>query len=158
MAKPIMVKTPLDLQIAEWAGQTEHQVLAAWACDCAERVLPHFETEFPDDPRPRQAIKTGREWVETGIFKMAVIRGASLGSHAAARETEAGSAARSAARAAGQAVAAAHVPAHAIAAAIYAATAIRDASAAAEAGPAALREREWQLRHLQELGERSRGQ
>ena len=42
MAKPKMVKTPLDKPIAELAGSTDHRTLAVWACDCAERVLPCF--------------------------------------------------------------------------------------------------------------------
>jgi hypothetical protein len=62
-------------------------------------------------------------------------------------------AARSAARAAGHAIATAHVRTHSIAAAIYAATAVRDASGPADAEAAALREREWQYRHLATLRE-----
>jgi hypothetical protein len=34
------------------------------ACDYAEHVLPFFEMEFPDDPRPRVAIETAREYWE----------------------------------------------------------------------------------------------
>jgi Imm-5 like putative immunity protein len=86
---------------------------------------------------------------------MAVIRKASLDSHAAARAVENDDAARSAARAAGQAVAAAHVPAHALAAAAYAATAIRDSVLPADADAAVEKEREWQYRHLLELREKS---
>jgi hypothetical protein len=51
----------------------------------------------------------------------------------------------------GQAMASAHVPRHALAAALYAATAVRDASSPSDAEGAALREREWQLQHLEEL-------
>jgi hypothetical protein len=155
MAKPKMVKTDLDEPMAGLAGKTDHRTLVVWACDCAERVLPYFENQYRDDPRPRAAIAAGRRWVQTGIFKMAVIRQASLSAHAAARAATEGSAARSAARAAGQAVAAAHVPAHALAAAIYAATAVRNASPAAEAGQAARTEREWQHRHLMEVRTRA---
>jgi len=52
---------------------------------------------------------------------------------------------------AGQAMATAHVPRHALAAALYAATAVRDSSPPSDADAAALREREWQFRHLGEL-------
>ncbi len=154
MAKPKMVKTPLDKPIESLARRAGHETLVTWACDCAERVQPWFEKRHPADDRPRLAIAAGRRWVKTGVFKMADIRGAALASHAAARGAEEGGPARSAARAAGQAVAAAHVPAHAIAAAIYAATAVRDASEAANAGKAATAEREWQHRHLLELEKR----
>lgn len=150
MKIPKMAKSSLDAEIAALARQTEKRTLAIWAADCAERVLPHFEQKSKD-VRPRQAIEACREWVRSGIFRMKDVRAASLGAHAAARAVETENTARSAARAAGQAMATAHVPDHAIAAAIYAATAVRDASPPAEAAAATLREREWQLDHLQEL-------
>ena len=66
--------------------EKQHQrLMASWAADCAERVLPFFEDEFPDDARPREAIEACRRWVQTGVFKMADIRGASLAAHAAAQ-------------------------------------------------------------------------
>ena len=130
----------------------DQKTLAVWAIDCAERVLPYFEEQYPDDPRPRQALDTLQTWIDTGVFKMAVIRGASLASHAAAREVGEDNPARSAARAAGQAVGTAHVPAHAIGAAIYALQAIHRATSADAAGAAVDREREWQYQRLLELG------
>ena len=33
-----------------------------FACDCAEHVLPIFETKYPDDKRPRQAIEVSRRY------------------------------------------------------------------------------------------------
>jgi len=150
-----MAVTGMDGAIAELAGKTGQKILAIWAADCAERVLPYFEERCPLDDRPRKAIEACRTWVRTGVFRMADIRRASLDSHAAAREVEEDGAARSAARAAGQAVATAHVPAHAIAAAVYAATAVRDASEPADADIATLREREWQYRHLLGLREKT---
>ncbi|MBI5667572.1 MAG: hypothetical protein HZC41_06155 [Chloroflexi bacterium] len=146
-----MAVTALDQTIADLARTTDHTTLAIWAADCAERVLPYYEEQYPTDSRPRQAIEACRAWARTGVFRMADIRGASLAAHAAAREAPEGRPAHSAARAAGQAVATAHVPAHAIAAAIYAATAVRDAATADEDDAATVREREWQYRHLLEL-------
>jgi len=35
----------------------DQKMLALWAADCAERVLPLFEKEYPKDPRPRKAIE-----------------------------------------------------------------------------------------------------
>jgi hypothetical protein len=153
MKKPVLVKTELDQSIAELVAKTGHKILVTWACDCAERVLPFFEQKYPGDDRPRVAIETGRTWVSTGVFRMAVIRKASLGSHAAARGAEEYSPARSAARSAGQAVASAHVGGHSIAAAIYAATAIRDSVDAEKSGVAVMQEREWQYQHLLNLGQ-----
>ena len=83
---------------------------------------------------------------------MAVIRAASLASHAAAREVGEDNAARSAARAAGQAVATAHVSRHSYGPAVYAQQAIYRTSDPAEADAAVAKERDWQYRHLLELG------
>ena len=33
-----------------------------FACDCAERVLPLYETKYPDDTRPRHAIEVARRY------------------------------------------------------------------------------------------------
>jgi hypothetical protein len=148
----LAVTNPREGKIAELAKKTDHKTLATWALDCAERVLPFFESKYPEDGRPRVAIETGRDWVKTGVFRMAVIRKAALDSHSAAREVEDDDVARSAARAAGQAVAAAHVPTHALASAAYAATAFRDAANPANADAAAAKEREWQYQHLMKLG------
>ncbi|RLI00516.1 hypothetical protein DRO31_08595 [Candidatus Bathyarchaeota archaeon] len=81
--------------------ETDKKTLAVWAIDCADRVLPFYEEDYPNDSRPRKALETLQEWVETGEFHMSVIRGASLSSHAAAREVGLDNSARSAARAAG---------------------------------------------------------
>src|SRR5205807_4776029 len=112
--------THKDESMVELVRKTDHKTLAIWAIDCAERVMPYFEEKYPQDHRPRQAIETLQTWINTGVFKMAVIRKASLTSHAAAREVGEDNAARSVARAAGQAVATAHVPIHSLGAANYA--------------------------------------
>jgi hypothetical protein len=113
--------------------------------------MPYFEEEYPEDHRPRNAIEACREWVRTGVFKMANIRKAALASHAAAREVGEDNAARSAARAAGQAVATAHVPTHSIGAANYALQAIHRATNSSDADAAIAKERDWQYQHLLEL-------
>jgi immunity protein 5 of polymorphic toxin system len=153
MKKPKLAVTDKDKIIAELVGKTDHKTLAIWACDCAERALPYFESKYPKDDRPRLAIEAGRAWVKTGVFKMADVRKTALAAHAAAREANDDDAARSAARAAGHALATAHVPTHAVAAAIYAATAVRDAVEPANTGTATNEERVWQLQHLLNLSE-----
>ncbi|VVB70050.1 Uncharacterised protein [uncultured archaeon] len=101
-------------------SKADQKLLAVWAVTCAERVLPIFEKVKPKDDRPRNALKVCREWIRTGVFSMKEIRGASLASHAAAREVkEKSEAACFAARACGQAVATAHVPQHAFGPAYY---------------------------------------
>jgi len=127
-------------------AKQDQRLMATWAADCAERVLPLFEQAYPEDNRPREAIEVCRLWIRTGVFKMADIRGASLGSHAAARTANQNTAARFAARAAGQAVATAHVPQHAFGAAYYALKAI--AADAAHADVEVAKEHEWQAQHI----------
>lgn len=152
MKKP---KYPLtyfkDARIIELAGKTSHKTLALWAVDCALRVMPYFNEKYPQDNRPQKAIETLQEWIKTGVFKMAVIRKASLDSHAAARETGEDNAARSAARAAGQAVATAHVSTHSTGAAIYALQAICRAADSSNADAAIAKEKDWQYQHLLSL-------
>jgi hypothetical protein len=137
-----------DGPMEELVRTTDQKTLAIWATDCAERVMPYFEESFPEDPRPRDALVTLRAWISTGIFSMPVIRGASLGSHAAAREAGDDTPARSAARAAGQAVATAHVPRHSLGSAIYAQQAVWRAAKPGEAETAVAAERDWQYRRL----------
>jgi immunity protein 5 of polymorphic toxin system len=132
-------------------SETDQKTLAVWAIECVERVMRFFEEAHPQDHRPRQAIETLQAWIDSGVFKMAVIRKASLDSHTAARETGMDDAARSTARAAGQAVATAHVPLHALGAANYALQAIYRATSPTDADAAIARERDWQIQRLRYL-------
>ena len=140
-----------DKSIVELVSKTDHKTLAIWAIDCAERAMSYFEENYPEDHRPRQAMETLQTWINSGVFRMAVIRNASLTSHTAAREVGEDNSARSAARAAGQAVATAHVPSHSIGAANYALQAIHRATIASDANAAVAKERDWQYQHLLEL-------
>jgi pimeloyl-ACP methyl ester carboxylesterase len=44
----------------------ERRLLALWAADCAERVLPLFEAKAPSDTRPREAIAGIRAFAHGG--------------------------------------------------------------------------------------------
>src|SRR5262249_12065988 len=101
-------------------SKQDQRLMATWAADCAERALSFFENAYPTDDRPRKAIEACRAWVDTGVLRMADIRGASLAAHAAARAVKENGPAVSAAHAAGQAVATAHVTQHAFGSAYYA--------------------------------------
>jgi hypothetical protein len=140
-----------DDVLLDLVKKTDHRILAIWAIDCVERVMPFFETKYPGDSRPRQAVATLHQWIDTGVFKMAVIRKASLDSHAAAREVGEDTAARSAARAAGQAVATAHVKTHSLGAEKYVLQAVYRASNPAEADVAVSQERDWHFQRLIQL-------
>jgi hypothetical protein len=151
MRKPKFSLTDRDEALEALVAQTEHRTLAVWAKECAERVLPFVEAAFPEDARPRQALDTLQVWIDTGVFRMAVIRSASLGAHAAARAVGEDNPARSAARAAGQAVATAHVRTHAPGAAIYALQTIYRATGAEDVAAAMAAERAWQFTRLLQL-------
>ncbi|MFA5188423.1 MAG: putative immunity protein [Patescibacteria group bacterium] len=148
MKKTKFTLTLKDKPMVELVKKTDKKILAVWAIDCALRVLPYFEEKYPKDLRPRHALETLQAWINTGVFKMAVIRKASLDSHAAARDVGEDNAARSAARACGQAVATAHVRTHSLGSALYAQQAIFRATKLSKANLAVAKERDWQYKHL----------
>ncbi|SKC75544.1 putative immunity protein [Krasilnikoviella flava] len=86
-----------------------HQLLAVWAVACAEHVLPLFERERPDDPRPRDALDVARGWIR-GEVPMREAHRTAFVANAAGKDLP--DPARFAALAAGQAAAVAHVAAH----------------------------------------------
>ena len=122
-----------------------HHLLAEWALQCAEHVLPLFEAQVPGDSRPRDAIGVGRAWIR-GEVPMTVAHDSAFIANAAARGLP--DAPKFAALSAGQAVAVAHVAAHDLGAAAYA---IRAAGASVADGDAALaraQERQWQREQI----------
>jgi Imm-5 like putative immunity protein len=103
-------------------SEADRRIVAAWAADCAERVLEFFEAEAPGDSRPRAAIARTRAFARGELRVAGEIRRRFVGG-AAAREVTT-PAAVAAARAAGQAASIAHMGAHALGAAAYAAKAV----------------------------------
>ncbi len=94
-----------------------HHLLALWAAECAEHVLPLFEAERPDDLRPRHAIAATRAWAAGDLAMMAT---RAAGGHAMGAARDLRGAPRFAAYAAGQAAVVAHVAEHDLGAAAYA--------------------------------------
>lgn len=125
----------------------DHHLLALWAAECAEHVLPLFEAARPDDPRPRAAIEAARAWVRGDLPMM---RTRAAGGHAMGAARDLTGAARHAAYAAGQAGVVAHVAAHDLGAAAYAIKAARAAASPDEAVAAGRRECRWQRDQLPE--------
>jgi hypothetical protein len=126
-------------------SDSDHHLLALWAASCAEHVLGIFESDQPDDRRPRRAIEHARAWVR-GEVTMTQSRAA--GGHAMGAARDLRGAARHAAYAAGQAGAVAHVAAHELGAAAYAIKAARAAVPAAESEAAGRLECQWQRDQL----------
>ncbi|HEY8239293.1 MAG TPA: hypothetical protein VIF63_07640 [Candidatus Limnocylindrales bacterium] len=123
----------------------DHHLLAIWAADCAEHVLPHFERDRPKDDRPRRAIELGRAWAR-GEVTWAEARTMAGHANAAARDLR--GSARHAAYAAGQAAAVGHVAAHELGAAAYAIRAARAAATEDDGLEAGRVECRWQRAQL----------
>jgi hypothetical protein len=133
-----MVRSPQTLT------EADRRLAAAWAADCAERVLPLFEAEAPDDGRPRALIARTRAFARGELNTAQEIRRRFVGG-VGAGDVKAPAAA-AAARAAGQAVAVCHMGAHALGAAAYAANA---AGLADPDRPEAVKDEiRWQLEHM----------
>jgi len=98
--------------------EADRRVVAAWAADCAERVLGLFEAEAPCDGRPRAAIARTRAFARGELDTAAEVRRRFAGRVPAGEVTT--PAAAAAARAAGQAAAVCHMGAHALGTAAYA--------------------------------------
>ena len=117
----------------------KHCLMAAWAADCAEHVLPLFQKHSSDD-RPGRAIAVARAWAR-GEVSVGEARKAAIAAHAAAREVT-HEAAVAVARAAGHAVATAHMADHCLGPVLYALKAVEATGASAED------EQSWQLERL----------
>jgi hypothetical protein len=125
-------------------SEAERRHVAAWAADCAERVLGLFEAAAPADDRPRAAIARTRAFARGELNTAEEIRRRFVGG-VPADEVKAPAAA-AAARAAGQAVANCHMGAHALGAAAYA---VKAARLAAPGRPEVVDDEiRWQLMHM----------
>jgi hypothetical protein len=125
-------------------SEADRRLVAAWAADCAERVLGLFEAEAPKDDRPRALIARTRAFARGELNTAEEIRRRFVGG-VAAGEVKAPAAA-AAARAAGQAVAVCHMGAHALGAAAYA---VQAAGLAAPDRPEVVKDEiRWQLTHM----------
>lgn len=123
----------------------DHHLLALWAAECAEHVLPLFEAEKPMDTRARDAICAARAWA-SGDMTMMQTRAAGGDAMGAARPLR--GAARFAAYSAGHAACVAHVAEHDLGAAAYAIKAVQTANPDNHA--AGRLERDWQRARLPE--------
>ena len=127
-------------------SESDRRLTASWAADCAERVLPLFEAEAPEDDRPRDGIARARAF-SAGALDTAGEISRRFVAGRAARSVES-PAAKAAAWAAGQAAGVAHMGAHALGAAAYAAKAV--ALADPDHASATADEIAWQLSNMGE--------
>jgi len=125
-------------------SEAERRIAALWAADCAERVLPLFEAEAPNDDRPRDGIERARAFGRGELDTAEQIRDRFVAGRAA--QSVKRPAAVAAARAAGQASGVAHEGARAPRAAAEASQTVSRAPADPEA--ARREEVRWQLTQL----------
>jgi len=123
-------------------SEKDRRIVAAWAADCAERVLPLFEAEAPGDDRPRDGISRARSFARGELDAAGEIRRRFVAGRAS--QSVDSPAARAAAWAAGQAAGVAHMGAHALGAAAYAAK----AAEIVDPGRGGAAEIEWQLANM----------
>ncbi|WP_194410121.1 putative immunity protein [Microbacterium cremeum] len=124
-------------------SESDRRLVAAWAADCAERVLELFEAEAPDDDRARDAIERARAFSRGELTAAGEIKRRFVAGRAAHAATS--PAAVAASRAAAQAAGVAHMGAHALGAAAYAARAARLRDGSTDAATA---EFDWQVEHM----------
>ena len=144
--------------------EQEQRLIAA---DFAERVLPLFEAEYPDDDRPRKAIDAARAFARGEITKeqlsaagdnaLAAAGTAALAAAWSAALPAAWAAALPASRAAAWSAAASAARAAAVSAARAASASTAGASTAGASAAGAARdaakyaERAWQQQHIDEV-------
>jgi hypothetical protein len=90
---------------------SDRRELVEWTISCAERMLPLFLAERPEDRRPQEALDAARAFLQ-GEMSIEDVREKAFACHAAAREAGEPSA-LAAARVCGQAAAVAHMAGHA---------------------------------------------
>jgi hypothetical protein len=126
--------------------ESDRRLVAAWAADCAERVLAVYASHAPGDDRPRDLVERARAFARGDLRTADEIRRRFVGG--VGSDGIAAPAAAAAARAAGQAAAVCHMGAHALGAAAYA---VKAAALAQPHRPEARDEEiDWQLTHMSE--------
>jgi len=125
-------------------SEADRRIVAVWAADCAEHVLPLFEAEAPEDDRARGAIARTRAFARGELTAAGEIRRRFIAGRAAGSASSPAGVA--AARSAAQAAGVAHMGAHALGAAAYAAKAVELAHPTASGARA--EEVQWQLDRL----------
>ena len=51
-------------RLVSQVGTLTHEIAVRWAIDCAKRVLKVYEAKYPEDKRPREAIRAAEMWLK----------------------------------------------------------------------------------------------
>ncbi len=130
----------------------EHKILALWAIDCLNRMLPLFEAKYPDETIPKTAVDTLKKWINDEI-KMWDARKYTYTVLALARALEKDDKPYSQiVRAASHCLATCHVPTHSEGSAMYVVSAIKQINKDKDNVIELMEnERIWQINHLKEM-------
>lgn len=74
-----------ELKVRDLLNAEQLRGLRLFAADCAESVLHLFESEYPEDKRPRLAIQASRDFAN-GLIEYAAISAARAAAWVAARD------------------------------------------------------------------------
>lgn len=117
-------QSPYILSLARLIETQSKATLIRWSTDYAEKhILPVYESAYPLDTRPRDALRNAVGWLE-GRVRFVDAKETNNGAHTAATEAEGNHAAQAAARACAHAALSIHVSAHSLGIAFYGAAAI----------------------------------
>ncbi|MDD2217215.1 MAG: hypothetical protein PHX63_02135 [Eubacteriales bacterium] len=130
----------------------EHKILALWAIDCLNRVLPLFEVKYPNETTLKTAIGTLQKWINDEI-KMWDARKYTYTVLALAKTIEKEDKPYSQiVRSTAHCLATCHVPTHSEGTAMYVVSAIKLINKGKSDVISLMEdERKWQINHLKEL-------
>lgn len=130
----------------------EHKILALWAIDCLNRILPIFENKYPEETILQTAVTTLKKWIN-GEIKMWDARKYTYTVLALARTMEKYDKPYSQiVRATSHCLATCHVPTHSEGTAMYVVSALRHIYKSREDVVTLMKdERIWQINHLKKL-------
>jgi hypothetical protein len=130
----------------------EHRILAIWAIDCLNRILPLFEMKYPSEIILKTAVGTLQKWIN-GEIKMWDARKYTYTVLALAKTMEKYDKPYSQiVRATSHCLATCHVPTHSEGTAMYAVSAIKLINKSKDDAVVLMEnERIWQINHLKEL-------
>jgi len=119
------VNAPSVVALMDLIDTQSKDTIRKWClCYAEDMILPLFEKYCPGDERPRNAVRTAREYID-GNVKFQVVRNTILNEcHAAARELDDNPVGQAAARAVGQGSAVVHTLTHSLGLFFYAAAAV----------------------------------
>ena len=122
-------QSPYIISLMRLVETQSKTTLIRWCTGYAEKhVLPIYESAYPMDTRPRDALNNAIGWLE-GRVKFVDAKQSNYDAHAAATEAEGNYSAQAAARAAAHAALTIHVPAHCLGIAFYGTAALAYAQA-----------------------------